>query len=461
MYNTKLKQWGLLKNYKAGEKEQLARVVKAHRDAGKATPQLTLGNRPAKMDRIRRFCKQQKILEEICSTIQSESSSNIEISSSTGLFTGMHRAATTRTITSALQTVKNSSLASVPDLEKSWLDPERPFSSTSKEGRIELVLWQTKIYIKSCRSSTKDCSRFEVAPLQNGSDKEEIGQYVMKWKERLSFGIGAFVQQKYTEGWRLLKEACGMMNQILAQQPEGLLRHLLNAFADNDWAFYADLRSHVLQFFTKISAAKLGCNHPISIALYHLQEQQLLADAVIPAFEVLMDGSGDILDAEDDEGWQTREYYRRTLIDREEFAAAESHTLHSLKQAEEVFGLLNRRTRSLLHEMAYLHYRQGFYELAEAEYQDVVQRGHEDLGDRPPDFECVFAHAGLAWICEERGDFAKSEEYWRKSVEDAIKFWGTEEEYKAYLIGQVEESFRNQGLDPKAWLQQNFGISSI
>jgi hypothetical protein len=65
MYKTKIKQWGLMKNYKASEKEQLARIVKARRDSGKDIHPLTLRNRVARMDRVRRFCKQQKILEEI------------------------------------------------------------------------------------------------------------------------------------------------------------------------------------------------------------------------------------------------------------------------------------------------------------------------------------------------------------------------------------------------------------
>src|ERR1700761_5472880 len=101
MYKTKFNQWGLMKNYKASEKEQLARIIKAHRDSGKDIPPLTLKNRAAKMDRVRRFCKQQKILEEICDALPAGSCSKATTSSPEA--PPVHREAAIGVIASALQ----------------------------------------------------------------------------------------------------------------------------------------------------------------------------------------------------------------------------------------------------------------------------------------------------------------------------------------------------------------------
>src|SRR6266513_4469729 len=76
MYKTKITQGGLMKNYKASEKEHLARIAKAYRDSGRSVPPLHVRNRPAKLSRVRRYCKQQQILEEICDALLAESTSN-------------------------------------------------------------------------------------------------------------------------------------------------------------------------------------------------------------------------------------------------------------------------------------------------------------------------------------------------------------------------------------------------
>jgi hypothetical protein len=94
MYKTRVAHWGFMKNYKAAEKERLARLFKAHRESGEGIPQLTLRNRVAKMSRVRRFCKQQKIHEEICDAIPAVSTSDVKIASSTEL-SPVHSAAAT------------------------------------------------------------------------------------------------------------------------------------------------------------------------------------------------------------------------------------------------------------------------------------------------------------------------------------------------------------------------------
>jgi hypothetical protein len=57
MYNTRLKQWGVCKNYKAGEKELLAvRITQAHLE-NRSLDTITFKNRPVKFDRVLRYCK--------------------------------------------------------------------------------------------------------------------------------------------------------------------------------------------------------------------------------------------------------------------------------------------------------------------------------------------------------------------------------------------------------------------
>ena len=465
MYKTKIAQWDLKKNYKASEKEQLARIAKAHHDSGQGIPTLTLRNRAAKMARVRRFCKQEKILEEICDDLPKESSSAAKAPCSTENSPARRAKATTAgVIAAAIQSVHHSSLSSMPGFTRRSFDPERPFSTASKDGRIELILWQTKIYYESRFASTVGPGKLKDAAQpasQSVSEDPEILNHVFEWRDKLVFGVTALRKQKSAEGWRLISEACGATHRALDQQHQSLFRELLFVFSDRDWTMYPDLSTHILRFFTKTSAAKLGCNHPLSIVLYHFQEQQVFTDTVRPALEVLMNVFGENLDPISEEFWYIKEDYCTMLRDRGDYVVAQSHGLRFLKQSEEVYGRLHLRTRYILLEIGYNHYHLGLDDLAEAEYLDVLQRGREDLGDDFPDRNCIDALQGLAWLYERQGNFVRREECWRAALGGTIEKWGMENVFTTYVIIELEDSLRNQGMDPEAWLQQNFGISCI
>src|SRR5271168_3282634 len=216
MYKTKITEWKLKKNYTAAEKEQFARDFKAHRDSGKGIPPLTLRNRPAKLDRIRRFCKQEKILEDICDALQSDSPYKENVNSSAKAPAGNRGAATAQVIRAAVNGVQNSSPSSAQGLTQTLFDPERPFSTTSSIGRIELILLQTKIYHQSrFGSGTRSDTRSATPRLLFGN-----GDLVSKLVENLIYGVGTLVGQKSTQGWRMINEACEMVHKVLEQQPK-------------------------------------------------------------------------------------------------------------------------------------------------------------------------------------------------------------------------------------------------
>jgi tetratricopeptide (TPR) repeat protein len=465
MYKTKITQWGLLKNYKASEKEHLVRVAKAHHDSGQAIPRLVLRNRPAKIDRIRRFCKKQKIPEEIYDALPLESSPDSKISSLSEISSGDRRAAA-GAITTAPYGPQSSSLSSVLYRRKGSFDPERPFSMTSKNDRVELILLQIKIYYEPRFPSTAASDKSNGAAqleLQNLSENAELSVYLDEWRSKLVLGVLELKREKSAQGWRLINEACGMFHRILDQKSLrlfGLLFYAFNVFNVGDWAMHSDLSAHLLRFFTKIAAARLGCKHPICIVLYHLQGQELFADAVRPAFEVLMDLFNEVPHSTVGEVWNLKEYYCRIMKRQGDYFAAQSICLRALKQSEDVYGRLHWRTRSFLYELGAIDHAQGLHDLAEAKFQDVLQLKREDPGGNFPDEHGVYALQMLASIYENR-DFVQSEEYWREALEGAIKVWGRGDECTIYLASVLERSFKRQGKDPGAWLQQNFGISCI
>jgi tetratricopeptide (TPR) repeat protein len=453
MYKTKIEQWGFKKNYNAAEKERFARIVKAHRDSGRSIPPLTLRNRAVKMDRVRRFCKQQRILEEICDALPAQSASKRTNLSQKA--PPDSRLAITGVLASAIQGVGNSWPPMLSSGKMSF-DPERPFSTTSKDGRIELILFQTKIYHQSLFDDAIDLNKLAGAaiPMQSNAN-------LQIWQGKLMIGVGLLREQKPAKGWQMIHEACEMTPQILDQPPQSFFRFLLNTFNDSDLVLFPDFRAHIQRFFMKVSATTLGCNHPISVVLYHLQEPQILEDVTKIAFEVLMDVVGENAEPANPEVWSLRDFYCVTLQWRREWAAAESYGQRFLKQCEEVFGRVHWRTLCFLLSIGRAHYHQGLYELAEREFQDLLQRERTDLGDQFPNWSGLCALQQLAWIWEGRGDFTQSEEYWRQALAGAIKVWGVEDDLTIFLFMDLEQSLKHQGKDPEAWLQQNFGLSCI
>jgi hypothetical protein len=461
MYKTKITQWGLMKNYKACEKEHLVRIAKAHHDSGQAIPRLILRNRPAKMDRIRRFCKTQNISQEICDALPLDSS-NSQTSSLSVISSGDCRAPAGVT-TTALCGVRSSFSSLGSYCRKGLFDPERPFSVKSRNDRVELILLQIKVYYETYFPSIPaSCKPGRAARLElrNVPENAELSNYLNEWRSKLLLGVLILGQEKPAQGWRLINEACGMFHRILGQKPLGLFRLLFFAFNDDDWAMHSDLSAHILRFFTKIAAARLGCNHPICIVLYHLQGQELFGDAVRPVFEVLMDLFEEDSHSTVREVWDLKVCHCCIMRKYGGYFAAKSTCLRALKRSEDVYGRLHWRTRSFLNMLGTIHHAQGLHDLAEAKFQDALQRGREDPRGDFPDEDSVSTLQILAVIYESRG-FVQSEEYWREALDGAIKVWGIEDECTIYLVNELERSFKRQGKDPEAWLQQNFDISCI
>jgi len=275
--------------------------------------------------------------------------------------------------------------------------------------------------------------------------------------------IGAYLVriQKPNLGWQRIGQACDMVHQILDQRHQSFFRHLLTALNSYEVTLQPDLRAHILRFFMKASALKWGCNHPISIILYHLQEQQILEDVTLIAFEVIMDIARENLDPTDVEVCYLGEFYCRILNNRFQWAALESWGQRFLKQYEDVLGQFHLYCRELLFELSFASYEQGLGELAERQLQDVLQRGREGLEDQFPDWTCINALRILALIWEDRGDFTQSEYYWRQMLAGSIKEWGEKDELTFSYLAELERSFKYQGKDPEAWLQQNFGLSCV
>ena len=61
MFKKRIAEWKLNKNYKAAEKETIARIAMSFESRGTSMPQMVIRGQPIKLDRVRRFCAQRRM----------------------------------------------------------------------------------------------------------------------------------------------------------------------------------------------------------------------------------------------------------------------------------------------------------------------------------------------------------------------------------------------------------------
>lgn len=217
----------------------------------------------------------------------------------------------------------------------------------------------------------------------------------------------------------------------------------------------------MFSFFAKASVARLGCHHPLSVLLFHLHEEATFAGVIEPACQFLMTCLEERQDLTPDEVWQLKNDVIQLLIRRGHFATAAACARQFLNETEKWWGRKHRFTRPLLHQLAFSHYREGHLELAAAECENLVTKGHElaEAGDgsRFLDATETGAYQVLAWVSECRGDLAQSETCWRAVLTVSVEIWGHGKDITTIYVGFAAQSLSKQGLDAKDWLQHEFG----
>ena len=421
MYKTQIARWNLAKNYRATEKEHVARVLKTSYETGSAPTPLNIRGRPIQLHRVRRHCKKQ----------------------------------------GSLPAVLNNALAALSEADRSEVDtwikshggrliparrsefPQKLLSLRTTNDRIELVLKQTEIYLENAYLTI------------DTNDVNPSKAWAFNYKV---WGAGRLMAtSKFDAGWCELALACDKAHEVLEEGAVELLRAVVSWLYHPAYNKFPEARLHVLRFLARLSAAKLGTRHPLSVVLFHVLDDEVFSDIIRPYFEVMKDTMLRIraMDRVELASIQLNEveYLIGTIKD---LKAAESVCLQCVEICVNGFGRNAFYTRSALRQLGRIYERRGCYDDAITIYQDVLSRRSGNGSE--PDSMDVSATMDLARVYEDQGDAKQSVEYWHRTLEMALAIWDLDDSETTLLIVQLEESFRFQGLDPEPWLQGYFGI---
>ena len=374
MYKTQIPHWGLGKNYKASEKEHIALVLKDSDETGRATALLKIRGRPVQLHRVRRHCKKQ----------------------------------------GSLPAVFNNALAALSEADRSEVDSwiksrggrlipvRRPechqklLSLTTTNDRIELVLKQTEIYLEN---ASLTINTNDVNPSKTWTFRDKV------WKAGSLMAAG-----KFDAGCCELGAACELAHEVLVESAMSFLRHVVSWCYHPAYRKFPEARLHVLRFLARLSAARLGTRHPLSVALFHMLDDGVSSDMIRPAFEVMKDTTLRIRAIDNAEVVEIQlDQVVYLAAARNDLQAAESVCLQCVEFCVNSFGRNALYTESALMQLGRIYERRGCYDDAITVFQDVLSRRSRNGSE--PDSMDVSATRDLARVYVDLGDAKQSVEH--------------------------------------------------
>jgi hypothetical protein len=416
MYKKRIAQWGLYKNYKAAEKEQIAAISKAYQDRGRNAPLLTVRGRPAKLERVRRFYKRTRATRTFTSEVPVSSSSvaivNADVVEAPILYSSQNGKISPVDAESSLSklSVKADTLPASP------YTLERPFNARSCMSRIELVLLQTQHYL-NWQFST---SFSPVEPLNN---VWRLLHPSTLWK-KYSYGLHMLKQSKSGKAWRLIQEACELVHPVISQPFRGFLAVLYLFFSDQLFNDFPELRQHLLHFFAKTSFIVHGKENPLSLILFHAQDLEVLFGSTMPVFELMKDIFKNNLVQRGIEVWCLKVGSIAVLRRRGDYEAAESTSLKLLAESEELNCPIHNQTRADMRRLGRLYLDGGMERSGDALYQEALNRRRLHLDDDFRDKRYILAIQNLATVYSKRRCYSLDEVCWRAMLDGLGTSWG-------------------------------------
>ncbi|KIW93529.1 uncharacterized protein Z519_06134 [Cladophialophora bantiana CBS 173.52] len=289
MYNTRLNQWNIRKNYRAEEKELLAaRITQAHLQ-NRPVSELTFKGRPIKLHRVLRHIRdpkrgkafRQKRGLPLPTHTDDDGGSSSDSSASDLVRDDMLRAVSSGgsrgssstplgsgNTTSSLLTPSSSEsdddgepfeIIQRDELHAETPAPSPPIFPPKDRVNLELILHETRSYYLDV--------------MGNDPVSETIGNHIhvvdtattVFWSNVKS-GIYFLKKQAPTLAWPLLNEACVLAGDIFSQTPVLFLNSVFTVLSPINTRVYPQVRSTLLRYLASMAAIKLKSrHHPLAV----------------------------------------------------------------------------------------------------------------------------------------------------------------------------------------------------
>jgi hypothetical protein len=315
MYNTRLKQWNICKNYRAEDKELLAaQIAEAHLE-NRSLDSITFKDKPVKFHRVLRHCKatarkrgsaeidgasrnkrRRRVLESVEESSSSDSSGSGESLSEMVRVPGPWPHTTNKTSESGSSSnrmvlltpvsgyssstiltpstglsIDNEAVQTIttyhPSRDHRVLSPSPPlFPAKGSAINVELILDQTKMYY----SAHLDTIRLQTSEIHDATATMDLSS--MFWSNVKS-AIYFLKMKRPSLAWPLLNEACKFAGNMLTTAPVLFLNSVFTVLSPVNTRVCPRFRSVILQYLSQMAAIRLTPRHPLSIVLHEISQE--------------------------------------------------------------------------------------------------------------------------------------------------------------------------------------------
>ncbi|KAJ9614627.1 hypothetical protein H2200_002764 [Cladophialophora chaetospira] len=446
MFNTRLKQWNICKNYRAEEKEVLAaQIARAHLESRSASD-LTFKDRPVKLDRVLRHlrAKRRGMTATKKAAKGRRRSANDEGSSSDSSTSVMTQDSGprvhsnsrygSRTITPESGTTTSAVLTPPSEPEQ----PDEPYESVNRESiilvtanpgsplfppkgtlNVEVILSQTQAYYLHTVWTNKD----GLAGAQDSIAKT--------FWTNVKTGIYFLKKQSPTLAWPLLNEACAVASDVFSHAPILFLTQVFTVLSPVNTTVCPLIRSTLMKYLAGMASIKLkSAQHPLAVILKELSLDNEYGEASEKALNMTLS----LLTQNLGTGHSATFAVHRSLItllrrDRR-LALAKQHGEELVETTQCVaFSRSNldieTGTASLsmtvlciaLTELIHIHMDLGQYALARNLCSTILQNYQLSQGVTYPDDRAAYALEDMAEICSRMGDYEAAADWLRQALD--------------------------------------------
>ncbi|KIW96099.1 uncharacterized protein Z519_03166 [Cladophialophora bantiana CBS 173.52] len=415
MFKRRITEWKIHKNYKAKDKELLAKRVKAYVDAGHDIQSISFRGRPLKLDRVKRHCRSDKrftqLWEQLSQSPESISLGDITIKDESPSL-----------VTTRSRTLPNST-ASPEESDTSMQDEkDGRFGATTVNilpptdlCNIQAALFYTR---EAVQWQFTTFNRLKLNELQRrfpNSIPEEVraGQT----DQVSAFWLGLYRGFEYLQtgrspdAWRTFDVCCNMVQPLIHFAPLQLLSCLLVHFA-TPWPGMAALEQHLLSFISSMAASVLGKHHPYAKALSMMTVADNRNHVIESMMQLIVEGYSTRRKPSNSSLFALRVDQIDMLRKRKNFQPAHHMCQQLIKDSQSMHP---KRYRTALAALGRLYADQNEEFAVEGVAHRILQHETQDSGSTNSG-SAAWACDQLATLCLARKDYALAERYLRRAA---------------------------------------------
>ena len=408
MFKRRIADWKVHKNYKAKEKELLAKRVKACVESGQDIHSISFRGRPVKLDRVKRQYRSDKRFAQVWEQL-SESPDEVYLedtavkeespSTHTSTSKSYHDSSTTPefSMSRAVRKIDH-------DLPAVILSP--PTELYNIEAALflarEAVQWQFTAFTP-LKSDQLQLRFPDMVPIEVRTGQTD--QVSAFWLG-LFHGFNCFHTGRAAEAWGMFDNCCNMVQPLIHSAPLQLFSCLLMHFAV-PWPGMEALEQHLLTFICSMTGSSLGENHPLHRALSMITRAELRDHLIEPMMQLVVEGYSARRKASNSSLFALRVDQIDILRKRKQFQQAQHLCQQLIKDSQ---SMRPKRYRTALAALGRLYADQKEDYAVEGVALSILQNEASDSTSRNSS-TTAWACDQLATLCLNRGDLISAERY--------------------------------------------------